>query len=262
VGVTDRVSSTGGVSRLRVGAGYRIAPHLSLGAGVDLYTGGTERVAGRIFPGELTPGCCTARWTYSGTGALASLDWYPSPALRVAVSASAGGTLKAKPRVEAVDSASSNPQVGDEPGAPRSYKLPVTLGVGASGRVSTNTVIAASADWAGWSTLDPTLAAAGGARDSWSAHGGVEWDALSILGRPVPLRLGARYQALPFRAGGATDATPWSSESAFSFGTGLVLGGGATRSDVSVERGHRGSPDEGLDESFWRIRLSVSVLGQ
>jgi hypothetical protein len=259
VGVTDRVSSTGGVSRLRVGAGYRVAPHLSLGLGVDLYTGGTERVVGRIFPGQTTPACCTARWTYSGTGTLASLNWYPSPALRVAVSASAGGTLKAKPRVAAADSTSS---AGQELGTPRSYDLPVTLGVGASGRVTTNTLIAASADWTGWSTLDPTLAAAGGARDSWSAHGGVEWDALSILGRPVPLRLGGRYQALPFRAAGATGTTPWSSERAFSFGTGLVLGGGATRGDLSVERGHRGSPDEGLDESFWRINFSVSVLGQ
>jgi hypothetical protein len=45
-------------------------------------------------------------------------------------------------------------------------------------------------------------------------------------------------------------------------GTGLILGGGATRGDVSVERGRRGAVDDGLSESFWRINLSVSVLGQ
>jgi hypothetical protein len=262
VGVIDRVSSDGGVSRVRVGAGYRIAPHLSLGVGMDLYTGGTQRVAGRIFPGEVTPGCCTARWTYSGTGTLASLDWYPSPALRVAVSASAGGTLKAKPRATSADSTSSNPTGAGELGEARRYKLPATLAVGASGRVSANTLIAASAEWAGWSSLDPSLASAGGARDSWSAHGGLEWDALSILGRPVPLRLGGRYQALPFRAEAASGAAPWTSERAFSVGTGLVLGGGATRGDVSVERGRRGSANDGLNESFWRINFSVSVLGQ
>ena len=250
LGVTDRVSSDGGVSRLRLGAGYQIVPHLSIGVGMDLYTGGTTRVIGRIFPGEASPACCTSRWEYAGTGALASLDWTPNAALRVSVSGSAGGTLKAKPTT------------GDKTGAERSYELPATVSVGASGRVAANALVAASAGWSGWSSLDPALATSGGARDIWSAHGGIEWDALSLLGRPLPVRIGGRYQGLPFRMEGATTDTPFSSERAFSFGTGIILGGGATRTDLSVERGHRGELAQGLDESFWRINFSVSVLGQ
>ena len=249
LGVTDRVSSDGGVSRLRVGGGYLIAPNLSIGLGLDLYTGGTDRVTARYFSGQPTPGCCSAQWEYSGTGALASLDWYPSPALRVSFAGSAGGTLKAKPKSDDKVSVASD------------YSMPATVSLGASGRVTANTLIAASAGWSGWSSVDESLAGAGGARDIWSAHGGLEWDALAILGRPVPLRVGGRYQGLPFRAERATDA-PWSAEKAFSLGTGVVLGGGAARTDFSLERGRRGGVSDGLEESFWRFNFSVSVLGQ
>jgi hypothetical protein len=90
----------------------------------------------------------------------------------------------------------------------------------------------------------------------------VEWDALSIIGRTVPLRIGGRYQELPFRAEGAAADAAFTNEKALSIGTGIILGGGATRSDLSFERGHRGDLAQGLEESFWRLNFSVSVLGQ
>jgi hypothetical protein len=253
--VLDRVSSDGGVSRLRVGAGYLLAPQLAVGLGMDLYTGGSERVIGRIFPNESSPRCCTSRWEYSGTGALASLDWTPSAAMRVSLSLAKGGTLRAKPTIDTT-------QVGDRLGEARDYRLPASFTLGASGRVSANTLLAASAGWSGWSSINDALRTSGGARDIWSAHGGVEWDALSIIGRTVPLRIGGRYQELPFRAEGAAADSPFTNEKALSLGTGIILGGGATRSDISFERGRRGELAQGLEESFWRINFSVSVLGQ
>ena len=45
-------------------------------------------------------------------------------------------------------------------------------------------------------------------------------------------------------------------------GIGLVLGGGATLTDVALERGWRGGDGAGLEESFWRVILSVTVLGR
>ena len=85
--------------------------------------------------------------------------------------------------------------------------------------------------------------------------------AADLLAVVVPLRVGGRYQGLPFRAEGATDA-PWSAEKAFTLGSGVVLGGGAARTDFSLERGSRGGVSDGLEESFWRFNFSVSVLGQ
>lgn len=247
VPVLDRFASDGGASRFRVGAGYRILPSLAVGLGAELFTGGAERVAGRIFPGQAAPACCRASWTYSGTGMLASLDFNPSEALTMALSASAGGSLEAE--------ATSGDNAVD-----RSYDLPVLLSAGASGRIASSVVVTLGANWGGWSSLDGALADQGGARDSWSAQGGVELETFNFLGGPVPLRLGARTERLPFRfVGGANE---WAEETAFTGGTGLMLGGGAARLDLSAERGTRGSAGAGLEESYWRILVSATVLGR
>lgn len=246
--VLDRSSSEGGVSRLRLGAAYRIVPTLSAGVGVDVYTGGVQRVAGRVFPDETQPRCCSASFRYSGLGGLASLDWNPSEALSVSLAGTAGGTLEAEPQ--------------DSVGSGRSYDLPATATLGATGRVSTGLLLAASAGWSRWSALNSALTSQGGARDTWAVRGGVEWDALEIAGRVVPLRLGARSQQLPFRWGTQAGLSDFATERAISGGTGVVLAGGATRADLGVERGARGREGDGLSETFWRFTFSVSVLGQ
>lgn len=246
--VVDRVSSEGGVARLRGGAGYRLLDDLSIGLGAELFTGSVVRTVGRIFlPGEIAPRCCTREWGYSGVGAFGSVDWNPSGALSLSVGGSAGGKLE----VEPVDTAAES----------RSYSIPPSVEAGVSARVAPALLLVAGADWTGWSSLGGALADAGGARDAWSAQGGLEWDLLRVGTRVVPLRLGARAGALPFRGGAAEGGDSWSSERVFTGGTGFSLGGGAARADLGVERGER-SGEVGLDESYWRIMLSVSVLGQ
>jgi hypothetical protein len=42
----------------------------------------------------------------------------------------------------------------------------------------------------------------------------------------------------------------------------MVLGGGAASVDLSGERGWRGGDSAGIDESFWRVSLSLSLLGR
>jgi hypothetical protein len=252
--VADQVNSTGGVARLRLGAGYRVIPSLSVGLAADVFTGGVTRTAGRLFPGETRPRCCSARWRYSGVGLLASADWRPSEAVAVAVSVTSGGTLDAEPEEQLEG-------LGGEvattvPAA--SYDVPVTLAVGGSARVAASALLALSADWAGWSTLDQALAASGGAQDAWSVQGGVEWDGLALAGRPLPLRLGGRYGALPFRLAGAE----FPRERAVTGGTGVVLASGAATVNLAAERGWRSGEGPGFDEAYWRLLLSVSVLGQ
>jgi hypothetical protein len=255
ISVLDVVQSDGGVSRLRVAAARRLVPGLSVGLGADVYTGGVTRVAGRIFPLESSPRCCTSKWRYSGAGAIASLDWNPGEALSVSASLSTGGTLHAKLQVDTTDAS-----VDNDAALERSYPLPVTMEAGATGRVAPNLLLAATARWGGWSSLDSRLSAVGGARDDWGVGGGLEWDAVQLGGRSLPVRLGARYRTLPF--GDETAGTGGTSERIFTLGTGLALANGAARGDLAVERGTRAGPSDALSESFWRVAVSASVLGQ
>lgn len=245
--VLDRLTSEGGVARIRLGAAYEVIEGLAVGVGLDVFTGTVERNFGRRFFGEGPPTCCTAQWEYSGLGGVAGLTWTPSEAARVAVAASFGGSLEAD---------------SDSATAVDSYSLPVTLHAGASARVAPDLLATLSGDWGGWSTLDSRLAEVGGARDSWSVRGGLEWDGIHLRDRPVPIRLGGRHSTLPFSWGQPLAPTEASTERAITSGIGLVLGGGATLTDVAVERGWRGGDGAGLEESFWRVLLSITVLGR
>lgn len=248
VAVRDRLSSEGGVARLRLGAAYRIADGLAVGVGVDAYTGAVERAFGRQFSGEGEPGCCRTQWQYSGLGALGGVAWTPTEATSVSVAASWGGTLDA----ESDDSLS----------APGSFDLPVTLSAGASARVAPDLLTAISAEWAGWSGLDEELVGVGGARDSWSVQGGLEYEGIQLRDRPLPIRLGGRHAALPFSWSQPSAGEEWTDERALTSGLGLILAGGATQADVALERGWRGGADAALEESYWRVTFSVTVFGR
>jgi hypothetical protein len=249
VPVVDIATSTGGVARFRVAGAYRVLEGLSAGLGLDVYTGTSERLEGRVFPGEPEPACCRAAWNYGGVGVTGGLHWSPGDDTGVGISVTHGGSLDASPREGTA-------------GAALTYSLPLTARLGGSGRVGQNMLVAVAGDWSGWSILDSELAGQGGARDTWSARGGVEWDGLVVRERPVPVRVGGRTAALPFRWRDAAGATEWASERALSLGAGIVFAGGATQSDFAVEFGNRGGDAAGVDESYWRFAFSVRVLGR
>src|SRR5690606_23262962 len=136
----------------------------------------------------------------------------------------------------------------------------VTVTGGVSARFATNLLLALGGNWGGWSSLDEALVDQGGARDSWSVHGGIETDLFDVMGQPLPLPLGARTAKLPFRWVGATNE--WADERAVTGGTGVSLGGGAAVIDVAAERGRRGSEAAGITESDWRFLFSATVLGR
>lgn len=245
--LVDRITSEGGVGRFRVGAGYRLIERLSVAVGMDVYTGGVRRFSGRVLQGQnqQEEACCSARWDYSGVGAMASIDWNPHEAVSVSLGASAGGTLETEPR--------------DSVSAARSYPIPASVDAGASARIASSLLVAVGGDWTRWSSLNDALIDQGGAQDTWSVQGGLEWDALRVGSRTIPLRLGGRTGGLPFRAPGTT-GDEWGTEHAITGGIGLGLGNGQTVTDIGLERGTR-TGGSGVDESFWRILLSVSVLG-
>jgi hypothetical protein len=253
VDVIDVVSSQGGVARLRLGAAYGVLSTLSIGIAGDAYTGEVQRVQGRRFGFEPTPACCRSVYNYSGFGVSGSVQWNPSEAIGVGASVSHGGTLDAE---IVVDTTSTQEQ-----GTDRSYELPLQVRGGVTGRVGQATIVALGGKWDGWSKLNDSLASSGGARDTWAAQAGVEWEGLVIRDRPVPVRLGGRTGTLPFRSGDSADSG-WTDERALTLGAGLVLANGAARSDLAFEFGERAGDESAFSESFWRFAFSVRVLGR
>jgi hypothetical protein len=246
--VLDRFASTGGIARLRLAAAYTVSPPLSLGAGLDIYTGLSQREFGRSFQEGVAPPCCTIEWRYSGFGGTAGVAYSPSEALNVSAAATFGGTLDAR-----------SDSVGVEGGK---FTIPTSLRAGASGRIAGNTLLALSGEWTGWSALDDELVTVGGAQDSWSLAGGIEYDGLQLRDRPLPLRVGGRYASLPFSWGRPGAATAFPTERAVTGGLGILLAGGAARTDLSFELGRRGGSDAGLQESYSRFIFSVTALGR
>ncbi len=245
VPITDWWRSDGGVTRLRLGVGAALDWDLDMGIALDAYTGSVDRLIGRAFPGESQPACCAARWNYRGFGMSIGARWAPTGDTGIGASLSVGGKLRAEPR--------------DSIGVPNEFSMPLILQGGASGRVAENVLVVLGGSWEGWSSLDDAMADRGGAQDTWSASAGVEWDGATIGGTALPLRLGYRVATLPFGwTDGGGDAP---NERAFSLGTGMQLAGGAVFPNASLEFGGRDGGG-GFEESFWRIGISVRVMGR
>jgi hypothetical protein len=249
LGVIDRFASHGGVARLRFGGSFDLTPRLSIGAALDRYTGSANDSTYREFTdAPMRPAIESNAVTFGGLGYGLGLRWVPSGAFAAGASLTAGGRLE-------VDDA--DPLV-----ASTSYELPLQAALGASGRVTPTTLVALSAGWAGWSSVEGMLPGQGASRDTWTLGAGIEWEALRAGTSVVPLRVGYRRTELPFRWDSGVAAGGWADERAFTFGGGLRLGGGAALLDAAADRGQRGGAELGITESFWRFSLSLTVLGR
>lgn len=258
--VTDRFVSRGGVARLRLGGAFSATDRLSFGAGLDLFTGSLRDTLTRTLNADTSlhdvyfvPSRSGSEWGYRGVGGSVGARWSPVTALNLAAAASFGGKLRARPTG---DSTATAGLVGKE------YTLPLTLHAGASGRVTPGALVALSGEWARWSSADADLAGAGGARDAWSLAGGVEWDGSREDRSSYPVRVGARYSALPFRWQGTGGASDFPTEKALTAGLGGRLAGGAALVDLAGERGWRGGSAAGVDERYWRLTASLTLLGR
>jgi hypothetical protein len=242
--IQDRFRSSGGVARLRGGVGYRLLPRLDVGVGVDVYSGALRDTVYRIFPIGIAPSITASTYEWRGVGLSAGARWRGN-ALSLSAAVSGGGSLTAEAQDSGVVS--------------KDYSLPLQVDAGGSARIAQTALVAISARWQGWSAADEDISRSGGARDATQVAGGIEYEALRFLGRPVPLRVGGRFSQLPFRFDGSAEFVD---ERAGTAGIGMVFGGGAASLDLSGERGWRGGDGAGLDESFWRVSLSLSLLGR
>ena len=243
VEVFDRFVSEGGIARLRGGTAYRVNSRLSVGVAAELYTGAVRDTLQR-FIGQLTPASFGTSHSFSGSALSAGVRWSPLAALGLTASVTGGGTLTG----EAEDSAADR----------REYNLPLIVDAAATARIARQATLAAGIRWAGWADADADLVARGGARDALTVAAGVEYDGVSVLHAPIPLRLGARMNRLPFR----WDEDEFPEERAVTGGLGLVLGRGTAQIDLAAERGWRGGDAAGFDEPYWRGVLTFSIVGR
>lgn len=258
----DLLESSGGVAQLRLEGAYQLAPTLSVGAGVGLYTGSLARELVRTFPDAPTDGIrdfqTRAEWTYSGPMAVAGLRWEPSPIARLGASITWSGTLEAKALEDEVS---------------HRFSLPLQADLGASGYAAPGLLVALGGRWSGWSSAAADFTDApsqSGARDAWRVGGGVEWERAATEDRILPVRAGFRYGKLPFplRAGtGAADASGAApTEWAIGIGVGVRMlesvRAAGTVVDVGLERGGLTTDLPAVDEAFWRLTVSLGLFGR
>ncbi|HET7234373.1 MAG TPA: hypothetical protein VFJ16_30445, partial [Longimicrobium sp.] len=247
VAVNDRFVSSGGVARLQGGVGYRVTERLSLGVSAEAFTGAANDTTTREI-GGLSTAETAVTYAYSGVQGGAGVRWQPATAFSASAAVHGGGRIRARADDDSLGTSN------------REYTSPLRADVGASARLNPSTMLAASASWTGWSSLNDELSASGGSRDAASVTAGVEYTGVTFARKTIPLRLGARYGQLPFRWQGAGTAFP--NEKAVSAGLGWSLGGRAALIDAAAERGWRGGGSAGIDEPYWRFSFSLQVLGR
>lgn len=257
VGVTDVVRSDGGLGQARLSAGVMLTHNFAVGAAVGLHTGSLERQVDRTF-GDSTiynPFTTQIRWDYSGVIGAVGARWDPDPALRLAASATFGGDIEAEGKE------------GDA--VSRSFSTPLRVAFGASGLLGTELIATLGAEWS-----EAEAEADGGAAlplatadETWRVGGGIEWSGRPDATRSFPIRIGGSWANLPYHLADEEKATEWT----VGGGIGMRLADAAREpyaaADVTLERGSRSgfaSPtiESGLEESFWRVTISLSLFGR
>ncbi|HSJ24356.1 MAG TPA: hypothetical protein VK929_06805 [Longimicrobiales bacterium] len=249
VTVTDVLQSIGGIAQLRLGAAYQISPTLSVGAAAGLYTGNIERRARRSFAGDTTaqlaPFENRLRWTYLAPLGSVGVRWDIAGRARLGASVTAGGSL---------DASGSDGNAQE-----RSYGAPLEFAGGGSTRISQLLTANAGIVW----TRPPSTDGPVTSRETIRAGGGLEYQGVASGARTYPIRLGARWEQLPYHL----DSESAAEELALGAGIGFRLGDPANPAavvDFGLERARRtglGSTSGELSEGLWRFTFSLSLFG-
>jgi hypothetical protein len=138
----------------------------------------------------------------------------------------------------------------------REYRLPMELKAGATFALTPELGLHLGTTYADWSETAEDLESGSSVGEIWSYGGGLEWGGSTLLGRPVPIRIGARQVGLPFGVAGEA-----ATERTISVGAGVNLVDFESQPLARMELGiDRGSREGGsLSEEFWRVALTIRV---
>ena len=248
VDLVDGFTSTGSVGRVSFGWARTILESAAVGVTFGSYVGTMQRVFTRSLDPEdvgidVESFEAGGRLRASGVIVGAGVTWDPRPLLRVSSSILWSDDLTFSP-------------TSDEPGEKGSYRIPLELRGG--GTVTLTSVIALhlGLTFADWSDTGADLEEGTTRGGTWSYGGGLEWSGGTLLGRPIPIRLGARHRDLPFHSDGAP-----ASERTLSGGFGLNLVDAEeqplARIEMGIERGNREAGS--VSEDFLRVLVSVRI---
>jgi opacity protein-like surface antigen len=246
----DVYRSTGNLGRVQFGWARSIGEDFSVGATLGSHVGSIQRSYSRSLDPESTgpgvePFIEQGRWRASGLQAGAGVSWDPSELLRLSTSVSWAGTLKLSP-------------VGGSASEEKSYSMPLEFRAGAMATLVPGLALTGSVTYSDWSSAADEFGEDQLRGTTWSYGGGVEWLRAELLGRAVPIRVGARRQDLPFTFQGNPV-----SEQTISGGVGMHLVEAnnfpAARFEVGVERGSRSAGPR--EESFLRATVTVRLAG-
>lgn len=245
--IEDTFETSGGASVARLGWAQRIGPRLSVGASAGAYLGRREQFFDRTLdslavPTGVLPYSEVRRWRYGGYNLAGGVSVDPHDLMHLSAAVEWSSDLKENPRPGTV-------------GPSRSYSVPLRLSAGATTRLTSRLLLNGSVayqDWAGAAGFDDGAVS----NLRYSYGGGLEWRAIQRETRSLPVRLGYRRLAPPFRYG---DEDPV--ETIWSLGLGLNLveleGVRHGWMDLAVEHGSRSSAP--LSERFWRATVSVGI---
>lgn len=235
---TEDFTSSGAINDIRLGVAFAITPSLWIGAGGHIFSGDDRLKIRRVSDDTtFTPFLQQSRLSYSGTGLSGGVTWRPVPTLELGASGRVGG------RIETFRNDTSLTRAD----------VPSRWGVGAAFAGVSGLLVAARADWVGWSSLGDLGRPGLGVTDAWDVGGGVEVSGPLFFGLTLPLRVGYRHRTLPFTVGDAKIV-----ENSFSFGVGIPVSGGRSRIDLGAERANRGSVN-GITEKAWILSAGIMV---
>ncbi len=248
IDVADSYESDGSVGAARLGFARVLPGGFSVAATAGFHTGTQVRRFSRTIgvsddadeePGGPDQFLERGRWEMTGTTFGLGAMWDFRNFLRISASLSWSGDLRANP-------------VGETEGSEARFELPAEFRIGASAMLTPAIALTAGFGRADWAPAESGAAAA--ARGAVASYGGgLEWSALALFGRSLPVRLGYRSAGLPF----SIDASK-STESGFAAGFGwnllevddLII----AAFDFSYERGTRAT--DSISESFSRYTFS------
>jgi len=192
--VNEISSSEGGMNDIRIAAAFRVARWLDLGVGGHAIVG-LDRFNQTVLLSRTDPRTTTSTSTefspygqsadirFSGSAYSAGATIRPYRGISLAVSARRGESVRLSRRDTTLATA----------------RVPDRVGVGLAWELIPRTVIAADADWTGWSSL-AALTTRSKPEDALGLSIGVETPGPRFAGRTLTVRGGFRHRELAFDA--------------------------------------------------------------
>jgi hypothetical protein len=236
---TEVVQSTGGISDIRLAAGYAFSERFAIGLGAHALGGENRLHFTRTFDDTAKYGTVDRSLVlgFQGAAFSAGAVWRPIRPVALAVSASRGGSLS----MEEADTVIARGH------APNRY------GAGIRFDGFEGVSIAASYEFTEWTQLGPLGTTSLGVRDGSDFGVGADLSGPRMRGLPMTLHLGVRQRDLPFRVAGGTVK-----ERQYAGGLSLPFGGPRASFDFGVVRASR-SETAGVRESAWILTTGFSV---